>query len=133
MVSRSTLWRHLRQLGFQMSAYTQLSDADLDSVMTTLVRRFPNSGTSMMWGHMRSFGIVVTRARVQESLIRVSEALVNSRRRVAVQRRVYSVPTPNCLWHIDGLHCLIRWCIVLHGGIDGFSRRIVYLHASDNN
>ena len=32
-----------------------------------------------------------------------------------------------------GLHCLIRWRIVVHGGIDGYSRRIVYLQASDNN
>ena len=41
--------------------------------------------------------------------------------------------SPNYLWHIDGLHCLIRWKIVIHGGIDGFSRRIVYLHSSCNN
>ena len=46
---------------------------------------------------------------------------------------MYSVPSSNYLWHIDGLHCLIRWKVVIHGGIDGFSRRIVYLHASSNN
>ena len=116
-----------------MSSYTQTTDSDLDCVMATLVRRFPNNGTSMMWGHLRSVGIVVTRARVQESLLRVSESSVRSRQRLTVQRRVYSVPAPNCLWHIDGLHCLIRWRIVIHGGIDGYSRRIVYLRASDNN
>ena len=27
-------------------------------------------------------------------------------------RRVYSVQGPNSLWHIDGLHCLIRWRFV---------------------
>ncbi len=26
------------------------------------------------------------------------------------------------LWHIDGHHSLIRWGLVVHGGIDGFSR-----------
>ena len=35
--------------------------------------------------------------------------------------------------HIDGNHKLIRWRFVLHGGIDGFSRTIVYLACSDNN
>ena len=46
----------------------------------------------------------------------------------------YSIAVgPNSLWHIDGLHKLIRWRIVVHGGIDGFSRVPVYLHASDNN
>ena len=34
---------------------------------------------------------------------------------------------------MDGLHCLIRWKIVIHCAIDGYSRRILYLHASDNN
>lgn len=31
--------------------------------------------------------------------------------------------------------CIIlsRWKIVIHGGIDGYSRMPVYLHASDNN
>ena len=37
------------------------------------------------------------------------------------------------LWHIDGHHSLIRWRIVVHGGIDGFSRLITYLHCSTNN
>lgn len=31
------------------------------------------------------------------------------------------------------MHKLIRWRIVIHGGIDGYSRIPVYLHASDNN
>ncbi|XP_036417029.1 uncharacterized protein LOC118800955 [Colossoma macropomum] len=50
-----------------------------------------------------------------------------------VRRRRYSVPAPNSLWHIDGNHKLIRWRIVVHGGIDGFSRLIVYLNAATNN
>ncbi|KAK7476005.1 hypothetical protein BaRGS_00026590 [Batillaria attramentaria] len=26
-----------------------------------------------------------------------------------------------------------RWSFIIHGGVDGFSRMIVYLRASDNN
>ena len=55
------------------------------------------------------------------------------RHRQTLHRRHYSVPGPNSLWHIDGYHKLIRWKIIIHGGIDGFSREIVYLSASDNN
>ena len=40
---------------------------------------------------------------------------------------------PNSVWHIDGHHKLIRWGLVTHGGIDGYSRTIVYLQCSDNN
>lgn len=34
---------------------------------------------------------------------------------------------------IDGNHKLIRWKFVVHAGIDGFSRMIVYLQCSTNN
>ncbi|KAF1389905.1 hypothetical protein PFLUV_G00052430 [Perca fluviatilis] len=57
-------------------------------------------------------------------------------RRLTLQtarRRQYNVPAPNSLWHIDGNHKLIRWRIVVHGGIDGFSRLIVYLNCATNN
>ena len=37
------------------------------------------------------------------------------------------------MWHIDGYHKLIRWRIVIHGGLDGYSRIPVFLVASDNN
>ena len=33
----------------------------------------------------------------------------------------------------DGHYKLIRWKMVIHGGIDGFSRLIVYLKCSTNN
>ncbi|TFK84419.1 hypothetical protein K466DRAFT_553601 [Polyporus arcularius HHB13444] len=41
-----------------------------------------------------------------------------------IDRRVYSVPYPNYLWHIDGHHKLIRWGIVIHGGADGYDRMV---------
>lgn len=51
-----------------------------------------------------------------------------------IVRRQYSVPCPNALWHIDGDHKLIEpYRIVIHGGIDGYSRLIVYLRAGTNN
>ncbi len=50
-----------------------------------------------------------------------------------ISRRTYSVKRSNSLWHIDGHHSLIRWRVVVHGGIDGFSRMITYLAGSTNN
>ena len=50
-----------------------------------------------------------------------------------IPRRTYNVTSPNSLWHIDGHHKLIRWKLVIHGGIDGYSRMIVYLKCSNNN
>ena len=50
-----------------------------------------------------------------------------------VSRRVYCVPWPNFLWHLDGHHSLIRWGFAIHGCINGYSRRIIFLHCSTNN
>ena len=127
LVSRTTLWRRFQELGLSMSFYTQLSDAELDGVMSTLVQRFPNNGVRMMWGHLKSVNIFVTRAKLHESLLRVSSHLVEGVPFI-IQSIMYLLLTV-----FGGLHCLIRWRIVVHGGIDGYSRRIVYLQASDNN
>ena len=35
--------------------------------------------------------------------------------------------------HLDGHHKLIKWRIVVHGVIDGYSRVVVFLKASTNN
>ena len=37
------------------------------------------------------------------------------------------------IFSVDGHHKLVRWKIVTHGGIDGFTRLIVYLQCSTNN
>ena len=50
-----------------------------------------------------------------------------------MRRQVYHVDGPNCVWHLDGNHKLIRWRLVIHGGIDGYSQMIVYLQCSTNN
>uniref|UniRef100_A0A1X7UUV1 Integrase catalytic domain-containing protein n=1 Tax=Amphimedon queenslandica TaxID=400682 RepID=A0A1X7UUV1_AMPQE len=45
----------------------------------------------------------------------------------------YYVLSPNYVWHIDGNHKLIRWQIVIHGGIDDCSRVVVVLKLSTDN
>ena len=52
---------------------------------------------------------------------------------VVVSHRIYQVPWPNSLWHLHGHHALIRWKIIIHGCIDGFSRRIMFLRRNSNN
>ena len=43
------------------------------------------------------------------------------------------MPCPNYIWHIDSHHKVIRCRFVIHGGVDGFSRCIVFLKCFDNN
>ena len=50
-----------------------------------------------------------------------------------MRRRRYHVEGTNCLWHVDTNHKMFRWRIIVHGGVDGFSRTLVFLNCSNNN
>ena len=66
------------------------------------------------------------RAGVRETMHAVDYDAIQSRLCRALHRREYHVESPNALWHIDSYHKLIRWRIVVHGGIDGYSRVVPY-------
>ena len=86
-----------------------------------------------MQGHLVRMRIRVTRQALRNSIHRVDHINVILRHRTVVRRRVYSVPFPNSVWHIDGHHKIVRLRFVIHGAVDGFSRTIVFLKCSDNN
>ena len=74
--------------------------------------------------------VCVQRRRLRESVIRVTG---RNQLPPPIQRRCYSMLGPNALWHLDGNHKLIRWRLVIHGAIDGFTRLITFLNCSSNN
>ena len=47
-----------------------------------------------------------------------------------ITRHRYCIPGANSLWHVDGHH---RSRFIIHVGIDGYSRMIVFLKCSTNN
>ena len=93
----------------------------------------------MIAGHLTRVGVRSPRARLRASIHRVDPQGVAERSRRAIQQRVYSVPHPptasydamnmffhaNYVWHIDSNHKLIRWSMVIHGAVDGYSRSFV--------
>ena len=54
LVSRTTLWRRVQNLESFSNSYTTMSDAELDELIRAIRGGFPNSGISMMLGHLRS-------------------------------------------------------------------------------
>ena len=81
----------------------------------------PNDGERLLIGHLAARGIIVQRVRVCASIHRVDPENTAIRRSVTI-RRSYHVQGPNSLWHVDGNHKLVRWRLVIHGGIYGYSR-----------
>lgn len=62
----------------------------------------------MMVGYLRARGKVVQRRKVRAILADVDPLGTASRWSRGIQRRTYSVPTPNSLWHMDAHLKLIR-------------------------
>ena len=132
--SARTIRRRILEFGLEyISGYSQISDEDLDDLVTAFVGNLPSAGQVSLAGYLQSQGHHIQRWRIHDSMLRVDPWGVQQRSRRILHRRRYRVPGPNSLWHIDGNHKLIRWRIVIHGGIDGYSRVPVYLRASGNN
>ena len=134
VATSTTIRRRIHQYGIEEEAgFTDISDVQLNHIAHHFVTHHPNCGERSFHGYLQLMGLRVLRCRVRNSLQAVNPRGVRSLFRRALHRRVYSVPMPNSLWHIDGHHKLIRWRMVIDGGIDGFSRLPVYLKASTNN
>ena len=58
---------------------------------------------------------------------------VLSRQRRRLKRRDYNGKGSNYLWHIDGWDKLKQYGFCIHGCIDGFSRRIMWLDVAASN
>ena len=62
----------------------------------------------MLWGALKAKNINVTREALRDSMKRIDLDGVEARKKKTVKRRIYSVPHPNYLWHLDGNHKLIK-------------------------
>lgn len=113
--------------------FSDHSNENLQAAVRGIKVNHPNSGQVMVQGHLRAQGINVQRSRIRSTIRQVDPLGTLARQRLRIHRRVYSVPYPNYLWHIDGNHKLIRWRFVLHHGIDGFSRLVTFGKFSGNN
>ena len=82
---------------------------------------------------MIDHGLVIDRDTVRIILKHLDPAGVEHRSRRTFRRRLYSARGPNYLWHLDGYDKLKLFGFPIHGCIDGFSRRILWLRVAHSN
>ena len=110
-VCSKTVHRRLKQYGLSVKqTYANLTDSELDQIITEIVRNFPNSGYKAVKGHLISRGVRVQESRVRYSMRRVDPVGVRVRGTQirVVNRRAYFARAPLSTWHIDGNHKLKR-------------------------
>lgn len=132
-VSESTIYRRMTQFGLSKMNFSQISDNDLDLKLGEIMKDFPLCGENLLRQMIILKGIRVQRWRLRESVHRMDTHGVRDRQAGRLHRRVYNVMGPNHLWHIDTNHKLVRWQFIIVGGIDGFSRLVMFLKCTDNN
>jgi hypothetical protein len=137
----SFLQINVRQLEYLRKKYeiakeVQISNETLVEEIIKFAAINPACGEKMRIGYLRGKGIKVTRRRhrqVVQTHDADNHAIRCQRKQKRITRRAYSSPGVNFAWHMDGWHKLVAYGFVVHGCIDGFSRFLIFLHASTNN
>ena len=134
-ISYSTLLRKLKQYGLSrrnLNGQTQVVDVRkrIEEIVSG-----PGSagGYRSLWHTLELEGLRVPRIIVQHLLREIDPEGVSARKAHRLKRRVYSNPGPNYAWHLDGYDKLKPWGFPMHGCIDGFSRRILWLKVARSN
>lgn len=137
-MSYSTLLRRLKQYGLQRRNVTDQGFDDTFQNVQTRIRELLNGpGSSMgyrgVWHTLQMEGFRIPRIIVQELLKEMDPVGTELRKKHRLKRRVYRNPGPNFAWHLDGYDKLKPWGFPIHGAIDGFSRKILWLKVTRSN
>ena len=90
-------------------------------------------GYRTVWHTPELEGFRVPRIVVQEIIRELDPEGTELRQSRCLKRRQHHNPGPNYAWHLDGYDKLKPWGFPIHGCIDGFSRRIMWLEVARSN
>ena len=133
-ISVHTLKRRLQSYGLRKRG-VQVCENELRNIVESEIRG-PSSmrGYRGLWHSLRvTHGIILPRDTVMRVLKDVDPEGTEIRKARRLRRRRYNSPGPNFSWHIDGYDKLKPYGFPIHGCIDGFSRRILWLKLSRSN
>jgi hypothetical protein len=80
-----------------------------------------------------SYDVQVTRDAVSTAQKNIAADAGASRKKQRLVRREYNVDGPNALWHFDQNDKMRQFGSEIHGCIDGWSRKMVWLHVGASN
>ncbi|XP_066935846.1 uncharacterized protein [Clytia hemisphaerica] len=136
-ISYSTLLRKLNGYGLKRRNTVRHNNLTLDQIRDRIRRLINGPGSAggyrTVWHSLQISGIRVPRKLVSEILKELDPEGTNDRRRHRLKRRRYINPGPNHAWHTDGYDKLKPWGFPIHGAIDGYSRRVLWLRVTRSN
>ncbi|XP_028409487.1 uncharacterized protein LOC114532100 [Dendronephthya gigantea] len=133
-ISKRTLLNKLKEYGLGRRRYNANDDQVRECIQQELDGNGRLLGYRAMWRKLQSHhGIYVRRLTVQTILSELDPEGSRLRKAHRLQRREYLNPGPNYSWHADGYDKLKQFGFPIHGCIDGFSRRIMWLEIVRTN
>ena len=135
-ISKRTLLRRLKSYGLSRRHH-QVSPNNYLQLRTRLeeIIKGPGScaGYRTVWHTLQIEGFQVPRNVIATLLKELDPEGTDFRKARRLKRREYHNPGPNYAWHIDGYDKAKPWGFSIHGGIDGFSRKVLWLRVCRSN
>ena len=130
--------RQLKRILRKMRCKRRNDQDNLEDVVRAIEDELKGGGSAVGYRSMHQrltneYGLVVTRNTVRRVLKILDSGGVESRSRHRLRRRLYSAKGRNYLWHIHGYDKLKPFGFCIHGAIDDYSRRVLWLAVSSSN
>ena len=118
-----------------LSRRTSITDGDVEKI---ILNELTTSRSCIGYRQMTEmvnlkYGLNISRERTRIILKRVDPLAVMERSRKVINRRIYETNGPNEIYHIDGNDKLKRWGFCIHGAVDGFSRKLLWITVATTN
>lgn len=118
--------------------HLQHVESPLEEMLTALNKELEGSGQSLgyraMWLRLKQkYGLFVKRDTVLKLLWELDPEGVVRQKSKRMKRRQYISPGPSFTWHLDGYDKLKPFGFCLHGAIDGYSRKVLWLEVGPSN
>lgn len=132
-ISITTLKRRIKAYGLRRRE----PDYDVNEIRAAIEDIVDGYGSTQgyraVWHTLQLKGLRVPRIVVQEILKEIDPEGTEMRRAHRLKRRVYHNPGPNYAWHCDGYDKLKPYGFPVHGCVDGWSRKVLWLYVTRSN
>jgi hypothetical protein len=130
--------RQLKRILLRKGLRRQKNHSDPEVIVAAVEQELKKSGSLLGYRQMHQklrldHGLVVSRETVRTTLASLDPEGVSLCSRHRLKRCKYTARGPNYVWHLDGYDKLKLFGFCVHGAIDGFSRRIMWLEVDHTN
>jgi hypothetical protein len=130
--------RHLKRILRRRGLRRRCAHSDGNDIVSAIESELKGSGSSIGYRLMHQrliidYALNVDRETVRLVLRTLDPEGVDLRSKKRLKRREYYAKGPDFIWHIDGYDKLKPFGFCIHGAIDGYSRRLLWLKVGVTN